>query len=139
MTRGEEHSACGVCAWYDKQVAHFDQEHEALLRQIAPDTFTILHQVWLHAYTPIEMLSGQQFPETFKSKHSSGIPTCLFVNRHAKMGLSEHKCSSVGRRWPWASWFPKCANIYVPMRCCVRCTTSFVTSRITEKAILKSR
>ena len=22
-------------------------------RQIAPDTFTILHQVWLHAYTPI--------------------------------------------------------------------------------------
>src|SRR5215470_1564426 len=85
------------------------------------------------------MILAQQFPETFKSKHSSGIPTCLFVNRHAKMGLSEHKCSSVGWRWPWASWFPKCANISVPMRCCVRCTTSFVTSRITEKAILKSR
>jgi len=35
-------------------VARFDQEHDALLRQIAPDTFTILHQVWLYAYTPIE-------------------------------------------------------------------------------------
>jgi cyclopropane fatty-acyl-phospholipid synthase-like methyltransferase len=35
------------------EVARFDQEHDALLRQIAPDTFTILHQVWLHAYTPI--------------------------------------------------------------------------------------
>ena len=35
------------------EVTHFDQEHDALLRQIASDTFTILHQVWLHAYTPI--------------------------------------------------------------------------------------
>jgi len=34
-------------------VVRFDQEHDALLRQIASDTFTILHQVWLHAYTPI--------------------------------------------------------------------------------------
>jgi hypothetical protein len=31
----------------------FDQEHDALLRQIAPESFTILHQVWLHAYTPL--------------------------------------------------------------------------------------
>jgi hypothetical protein len=30
----------------------------------------------------------QQFPESCKSQHSSGIPPCLFVNRHAKMGLS---------------------------------------------------
>jgi hypothetical protein len=36
-----------------EEVARFDQEHDELLRQIAPDTFTILHQVWLHAYTPI--------------------------------------------------------------------------------------
>jgi hypothetical protein len=35
------------------EVARFDREHEALLRQIAPETFTILHQVWLHAYTPL--------------------------------------------------------------------------------------
>jgi hypothetical protein len=27
----------------------------------------------------------QQFPEAYKSKHSSGIPPCLFVNRHVKM------------------------------------------------------
>ena len=33
------------------EVERFDQEHDALLRQIAPDTFTILHQVWLYAYT----------------------------------------------------------------------------------------
>jgi SAM-dependent methyltransferase len=36
-----------------EEVARFDQEHDALLRQIAPDTFTILHQVWLYAYTPL--------------------------------------------------------------------------------------
>src|SRR5207253_5805983 len=47
--------------------------------------------------------------------------------------------SIFGWRLPWASWFPKCANIYVPMPCCVRCTMSFVTSRSTEKAIPKSR
>jgi hypothetical protein len=35
------------------EVARFDQEHVALLRQMAPDTFTILHQVWLYAYTPL--------------------------------------------------------------------------------------
>ena len=35
------------------EVARCDQEHDALLRQIASDTFTMLHQVWLHAYTPI--------------------------------------------------------------------------------------
>lgn len=35
------------------EVERFDREHEALLRQIAPETFTILHQVWLHAYTPL--------------------------------------------------------------------------------------
>jgi len=34
-------------------VTRFDQEHDALLRQITPDTFTILHQVWLYAYTPL--------------------------------------------------------------------------------------
>ena len=33
--------------------ARFDQEHNGLLRQIAPDTFAIPPQVWLHAYTPI--------------------------------------------------------------------------------------
>jgi cyclopropane fatty-acyl-phospholipid synthase-like methyltransferase len=36
-----------------EEVARFDQEHDGLLRQIAPDTFTILHQAWLHAYTPV--------------------------------------------------------------------------------------
>src|SRR5262249_23987275 len=35
------------------EVARFDQEHDALLRQIAAEEFTILHQVWLHAYTPL--------------------------------------------------------------------------------------
>ena len=35
------------------EVARFDQEHDALLKQIAPDTFPILHQVWLYAYTPL--------------------------------------------------------------------------------------
>jgi len=35
------------------EVERFDQEHDALLRQIAPETFTIVHQVWLHAYTLI--------------------------------------------------------------------------------------
>jgi cyclopropane fatty-acyl-phospholipid synthase-like methyltransferase len=35
------------------EVARFEQEHDALLRQIAPETFPILHQVWLHAYTPL--------------------------------------------------------------------------------------
>jgi|SRR5687768_2535319 len=29
----------------------------------------------------------QQFPEACKNQHSSGIPPCLFVNRHAKMWL----------------------------------------------------
>ena len=36
-----------------EEVERFDQEHDALLRQIAPETFTILHQVWLYAYTPL--------------------------------------------------------------------------------------
>jgi hypothetical protein len=34
------------------------------------------------------IMAEQQFPEARKSQHSSGLPTCLFVNRHAKMGLS---------------------------------------------------
>jgi hypothetical protein len=33
-------------------------------------------------------LCQQQFPEPHKIQHSSGIPTCLFVNLRAKMGLS---------------------------------------------------
>jgi hypothetical protein len=37
------------------------------------------------------LLGKQQFPKTRKSKHSSGIPTCLFVNHHAKMWLSGHE------------------------------------------------
>jgi SAM-dependent methyltransferase len=35
------------------EVERFDREHDELLRQIAPETFPILHQVWLHAYTPL--------------------------------------------------------------------------------------
>jgi len=35
------------------EVARFDLEQDVLLRQIAAEEFTILHQVWLHAYTPI--------------------------------------------------------------------------------------
>jgi len=34
-----------------------------------------------------EVSEGQQFPEVRKSQHSSGIPTCAFVNSHVKMGL----------------------------------------------------
>ena len=34
------------------------------------------------------IMSVQQFPETSQSQTLSGIPTCLFVNHHAKMGLS---------------------------------------------------
>ncbi len=34
------------------------------------------------------VIEEQQFPETRKSQHSSGIPACLFVNLHAKMWLS---------------------------------------------------
>ena len=30
----------------------------------------------------------QQFPDARKRQYSSGIPTCLFVNRHANMWLS---------------------------------------------------
>src|SRR5207249_8774756 len=37
------------------------------------------------------LIDLQQFPKTRKSKHSSGIPTCLFVNHHAKMWLSGHE------------------------------------------------
>jgi len=37
------------------------------------------------------LIIEQQFPKTRKSKHSSGIPTCLFVNHHAKMWLSGHE------------------------------------------------
>ena len=37
---------------------------------------------------PINLLPEQQFPETLKSQRLLGIPTCAFVNRHAKMGLS---------------------------------------------------
>jgi cyclopropane fatty-acyl-phospholipid synthase-like methyltransferase len=36
-----------------EDMARFDQEHHALLEQIAGETFTILHQIFLHAYTPI--------------------------------------------------------------------------------------
>jgi SAM-dependent methyltransferase len=35
------------------EVERFDQEHDALLRQIAPDAFTVVHQLWCHAYTPL--------------------------------------------------------------------------------------
>jgi hypothetical protein len=36
-----------------EEVERFDQEHDALLRQIAPDAFTVVHQLWCHAYTPL--------------------------------------------------------------------------------------
>jgi SAM-dependent methyltransferase len=36
-----------------EEVVRFDQEHAVLPRQIAAEEFTILHQVWLHAYTPL--------------------------------------------------------------------------------------
>jgi hypothetical protein len=42
----------------------------------------------LKAFSAYFLHELQQFPETRKSQHSSGIPTCLFVNRHAKMWLS---------------------------------------------------
>jgi len=52
--RGRIRACRGIGATlHADEVARFDQEHESLLRQIAPDTFTILHQVWLHAYTPM--------------------------------------------------------------------------------------
>ncbi len=34
----------------------------------------------------------QQFPEARKSQHSSGIPTCLFVNGHGERFLLMHLC-----------------------------------------------
>ena len=36
-----------------EEMARFDQEHHALLEQTAGDTFTILHQIFLHAYTAL--------------------------------------------------------------------------------------
>ena len=36
-----------------EEVARFDREHAALLRQIAEEAFTVLHQIWLHAYEPL--------------------------------------------------------------------------------------
>ena len=44
----------------------------------------------------IDLGLHQQFPEACKSQHSSGIPSCLFVNRHAKMGSSDMKGSISG-------------------------------------------
>jgi hypothetical protein len=35
------------------EIARFDPEHHNLLDQIAGKTFTIRHQIFLHAYTPI--------------------------------------------------------------------------------------
>jgi len=57
-----------------------------------PDKVTGLHgipsyQLLLHA----KGKKVQQFPKTRNSKHSSGILTCLFVNRHAKMELSGYE------------------------------------------------
>ena len=37
---------------------------------------------------PSKLDPDQQFPKTCRSQNSSGILTCLFVNLHAKMGLS---------------------------------------------------
>jgi hypothetical protein len=52
--RGRIRACRGIGATFPAdEVERFDREHEALLRQIAPETFTILHQVWLHAYTPL--------------------------------------------------------------------------------------
>jgi SAM-dependent methyltransferase len=34
-------------------VERFDREHDALLRQLAPDAFSVVHQIWFHAYTPL--------------------------------------------------------------------------------------
>lgn len=52
--RGRIRASRGIgAALSPDEVARFDQEHNGLLRQMAPDTFTILHQVWLHAYTPL--------------------------------------------------------------------------------------
>jgi hypothetical protein len=36
-----------------EEVARFDREHAALLQQIAEEAFTVLHQIWLHAYEPL--------------------------------------------------------------------------------------
>jgi hypothetical protein len=45
----------------------------------------------LDEWIPRQVVSAQQFPKTRNSKHSSGILTCLFVNRHAKMELSGYE------------------------------------------------
>jgi hypothetical protein len=51
-----------------------------------------IHTAHQDSETFREMFTGaQQFPKTRKSKYSSGIPTCLFVNHHAKMWLSGHE------------------------------------------------
>lgn len=53
--RGRIRACRGIgAALHAKEVERFDQEHDALLRQSAAEVFTVLHQVWLHAYTPID-------------------------------------------------------------------------------------
>jgi cyclopropane fatty-acyl-phospholipid synthase-like methyltransferase len=52
--RGRIRACRGIgAALSTDEVVRFDQEHDALLQQSAPDTFTILHRVWLYAYTPL--------------------------------------------------------------------------------------
>jgi cyclopropane fatty-acyl-phospholipid synthase-like methyltransferase len=52
--RGRIRACRGIgAALAAEEVERFDREHDALLRQSAPETFPILHQVWLHAYTPL--------------------------------------------------------------------------------------
>ncbi len=52
--RGSIRACRGIgAALLADEVARFDHDHDALLQQIVPDTLTILHQVWLHAYTPL--------------------------------------------------------------------------------------
>ena len=44
--------------------------------------------VLLALYSVVTLMAQQQFPETRTSQHSSGIPTCAFVNIPVNMGLS---------------------------------------------------
>ena len=65
------------------QISMIDRGAEILVRTIQPEEGNLSIEA-AHAILTFQ----QQFPEACKSQHSSSIPTCLFVNLHAKMGLS---------------------------------------------------
>jgi SAM-dependent methyltransferase len=59
--RGRIRASRGIgAALSPDEVERFDQEHDALLRRIAPDAFSIVHQIWFHAYMPLGAYDAPQ-------------------------------------------------------------------------------